>query len=117
MRGAIEAFEADMMVMLVGEMPMMEMPIVEMPVEVMVVGRMGMMTVVGDHPCHAQHLEDLDQRGRQEEGQDERVQQAEILAHEPAALLENCWRTPYCQAIWIPFHHLDRLPISKLSAT
>jgi hypothetical protein len=85
MGGEIEALKAKMVMMMVGKMP-----------REMMVGMVVMVAVVRDNPCHAQHLEKLNQRGRQEEGQDERMQYAEILAHEPATLLENCWRAPSC---------------------
>lgn len=83
-----EAFKAEVVVMMVvGEVPG------EMVVVVVVVVMMG---VVRDDPRQAQHLQKLDQRSGQEEGQDVRVQYAEVLAQEPAALLENGRRAPSC---------------------
>jgi hypothetical protein len=85
--GEKEAFKAEVVVMMV---------VGEVPGEMVVVVVVVMMGVVRDDPCQAQHLQKRDQRSGQEEGQDERVQYAEVLAQEPAALLENGRRPPSC---------------------
>lgn len=52
------------------------------------------MRMMREYPRRGEHLQKLNQGDWQKEGQNERIQEAKILAQQPAGLLEYRRRTP-----------------------